>query len=220
VRCIRARVCAWLRGGGGVRRTNCVACAHGRCVPRGVCGFAAAALAAALALRFALVCAFWLCVRVSCLHAAGTCPPPPLTPGPSSSHPWSLLLSPCPGRRTQRHTTIHNNNNNNNNNNDDNDNNINNNDDDSIVETNWGMRANHGGGYTYRLCPAGANNLTEACFQAHPVPFTGDQYFLCVCACASSFATFSYGRTNYCGGGGGSVFCAATLWLFALAHTS
>lgn len=34
----------------------------------------------------------------------------------------------------------------------------------------WTNRANHGGGYTYRLCPRG-EELTEACFQRHPLPF-------------------------------------------------
>lgn len=28
----------------------------------------------------------------------------------------------------------------------------------------WQVRFNHGGGYSYRLCPA-EDNLTEACFQ-------------------------------------------------------
>ena len=35
----------------------------------------------------------------------------------------------------------------------------------SVVETIWSIRANHGGGYQYRLCPLQAK-LTEACFQA------------------------------------------------------
>jgi hypothetical protein len=42
------------------------------------------------------------------------------------------------------------------------------------VETTWGMRANHGGGYQYRLCPSGSI-LTEDCFKANPVPFVGKQ---------------------------------------------
>jgi len=32
------------------------------------------------------------------------------------------------------------------------------------------QKAWHGGGYQYRLCPADAE-LTEECFQSHPVPF-------------------------------------------------
>jgi len=43
------------------------------------------------------------------------------------------------------------------------------------VETAWGMRANHGGGYQYRLCSK-LKNLTEACFQELPLPFVGKQY--------------------------------------------
>merc|ERR1712050_99334 len=40
------------------------------------------------------------------------------------------------------------------------------------VEVSWGIRYNHGGGYSYRLCPAEAN-LTEECFQQTPLSFTG-----------------------------------------------
>lgn len=43
----------------------------------------------------------------------------------------------------------------------------------SIVETMWSLRANHGGGYQYRLCKL-TSNLTEACFQQTPMPFAGD----------------------------------------------
>ena len=38
------------------------------------------------------------------------------------------------------------------------------------VEAKWSVRANHGGGYQYRLC-ALERNLTEACFQETPVGF-------------------------------------------------
>jgi hypothetical protein len=47
----------------------------------------------------------------------------------------------------------------------------------AVVEATWSMRANHGGGYQYRLCPAEAE-LTEACFAASPVPFVGNQALL------------------------------------------
>lgn len=40
----------------------------------------------------------------------------------------------------------------------------------SEVETKWSIRANHGGGYQYRLCPA-SEKLTEECFFKTPVPF-------------------------------------------------
>lgn len=47
----------------------------------------------------------------------------------------------------------------------------------SVVEAAWSLRANHGGGYQYRLCPK-AWPLTEACFQATPVPFAGNSSLL------------------------------------------
>lgn len=40
------------------------------------------------------------------------------------------------------------------------------------VEVEWGIRYNHGGGYSYRLCPA-SEPLTEACFRKMPLNFTG-----------------------------------------------
>lgn len=43
------------------------------------------------------------------------------------------------------------------------------------VETTWGLRANHGGGYLWRLCPK-TQKLTESCFQNNPLPFVGRQY--------------------------------------------
>lgn len=36
----------------------------------------------------------------------------------------------------------------------------------------WGIWANHGGGYQYRLCPK-SEPLTEECFQRTPLPFAG-----------------------------------------------
>eukprot|EP01051_Picozoa_sp_SAG22_P018250 SAG22_NODE_3020_length_2018_cov_3.003127_2_plen_227_part_00 len=41
------------------------------------------------------------------------------------------------------------------------------------AEVAWTIQANHGGGYQYRLCPAGSN-LTEDCFQRQPLKFVGD----------------------------------------------
>jgi hypothetical protein len=38
------------------------------------------------------------------------------------------------------------------------------------ADVTWQIRANHGGGYQYRLCPAD-QPLTEDCFQAHPLDF-------------------------------------------------
>lgn len=41
-----------------------------------------------------------------------------------------------------------------------------------LAEVSWTVRANHGGGYQYRLCPKG-DALTEECFQRTPLPFEG-----------------------------------------------
>jgi hypothetical protein len=43
----------------------------------------------------------------------------------------------------------------------------------STVETMTSFRADHGGGYQYRLCPL-ESNLTEACFQQTPMSFVGN----------------------------------------------
>jgi len=45
------------------------------------------------------------------------------------------------------------------------------------AEVAWGIYANHGGGYSYRLCPAD-NELTENCFQQHPLTLLGDKQWL------------------------------------------
>merc|ERR1711865_1330300 len=42
----------------------------------------------------------------------------------------------------------------------------------STVEAMTSIRANHGGGYQYRLCPL-QSNLTEECMQQTPMPFVG-----------------------------------------------
>lgn len=47
----------------------------------------------------------------------------------------------------------------------------------STVEVAWGIHANHGGGYQYRLCPAGSK-LTEECFQQTPLEFVGDKQWI------------------------------------------
>lgn len=45
------------------------------------------------------------------------------------------------------------------------------------VTTKWSIRANHGGGYQYRICPA-SEPLTEACFQRTPLPFASNVHLL------------------------------------------
>ena len=47
----------------------------------------------------------------------------------------------------------------------------------STAEVTWQLRFNHGGGYSYRLCPA-SEPLTEECFQAHPLDFVRDEQAL------------------------------------------
>ncbi len=47
----------------------------------------------------------------------------------------------------------------------------------STVEVAWGITANHGGGYSYRLCPA-SSKPTEECFQQTPLEFVGDKQWI------------------------------------------
>jgi len=42
----------------------------------------------------------------------------------------------------------------------------------SVVEVSWTLQANHGGGYSYRLCPLGSK-LDEDCFKQTPLDFVG-----------------------------------------------
>ncbi len=44
----------------------------------------------------------------------------------------------------------------------------------TAVEVAFTITANHGGGYSWRLCPSSTTPLTEACFQQHPLDFAGD----------------------------------------------
>merc|ERR1719402_1913999 len=51
----------------------------------------------------------------------------------------------------------------------------------SVVEAAWAMAANHGGGYSYRLCKApeeGMGRLTEECFQQGHLEFFGDKQWI------------------------------------------
>merc|ERR1719461_836926 len=45
------------------------------------------------------------------------------------------------------------------------------------AEATWQVTANHGGGYQYRLCPAGSA-LTEECFQKMPLQFGNKQFLV------------------------------------------
>ena len=50
-----------------------------------------------------------------------------------------------------------------------------------LAEVGWGMNANHGGGYSYRLCKIpeeGRSGLTEECFQRTPLFFASNQQWV------------------------------------------
>lgn len=69
----------------------------------------------------------------------------------------------------------------------------------SVVEAAWGIGANHGGGYTYRLCkrkPAGNLQLEEECFQKTPLEFVGDKQWVQFGDDESSRFEFKAERTN------------------------
>merc|ERR1712124_129371 len=45
----------------------------------------------------------------------------------------------------------------------------------SVVKVAWTVKAFHGGGYAYRLCPANnPGGLTEECFQQNHLKFVGE----------------------------------------------
>lgn len=46
-----------------------------------------------------------------------------------------------------------------------------------VVEVAWGIMANHGGGYSWRLCKKGGN-VTEECFQQNVLRFSGNKSWL------------------------------------------
>lgn len=48
----------------------------------------------------------------------------------------------------------------------------------SSVEVAFGIWANHGGGYSYRLCKNEPGTVNEACFQRTPLKFAGDRRWL------------------------------------------
>merc|ERR1712190_585097 len=47
----------------------------------------------------------------------------------------------------------------------------------SQQDVSWSLYANHGGGYSYRLCPK-SSNLTEQCFQQLHMQFVGNQSWI------------------------------------------
>jgi len=70
----------------------------------------------------------------------------------------------------------------------------------SVVEAAWGIIANHGGGYSYRLCKVPEEGLysgvTEECFQATPLRFHGDNQWIQYGVDASTRTEFPAARTT------------------------
>lgn len=64
----------------------------------------------------------------------------------------------------------------------------------SVVEAGWGIRANHGGGYSYRLCQR-SEELTEECFQRLPLAFAGEMQHVQWGPNASKRVSFKANRT-------------------------
>jgi hypothetical protein len=50
----------------------------------------------------------------------------------------------------------------------------------SVQDVAWGINANHGGGYSYRLCKLSEDGTkaTEECFQKTPLQFVGDESWI------------------------------------------
>jgi len=69
----------------------------------------------------------------------------------------------------------------------------------STVEAYWGIIANHGGGYSYRLCKVpeeGVTGITEECFQRTPLRFAGEEQWVQYGEDASSRTYFVANRTD------------------------
>jgi len=69
----------------------------------------------------------------------------------------------------------------------------------SVVEVGWGIIANHGGGYSYRLCKLpeeGREFLTEECFQKTPLKFAGDKQWVQYGEDENNREEFRANRTN------------------------
>jgi len=69
----------------------------------------------------------------------------------------------------------------------------------SVVEVGWSVAANHGGGYSYRLCKlseGGKPALTEECFQQTPLDFVGNTSWIQYKSDTSSRKAFTAVRTS------------------------
>jgi len=69
----------------------------------------------------------------------------------------------------------------------------------SVVEAAWGIKANHGGGYAYRLCKVpedGYTGLTEECFNKGHLDFVGETQWVQYGEDKSNRTAFKATRTN------------------------
>ena len=70
------------------------------------------------------------------------------------------------------------------------------------AEVGWGMLANHGGGYSYRLCKMdqpgteGRKALTEDCFQKTPLKFASNKQWIQIGYDESTRQSFIANRTT------------------------
>jgi len=68
-----------------------------------------------------------------------------------------------------------------------------------VVTAGWGMVANHGGGYSYRLCKVpeeGMTGLTEECFQKTPLKFASEKQWIQIGEDESTKREFLANRTT------------------------
>eukprot|EP00092_Neocalanus_flemingeri_P096221 GFUD01122461.1.p1 GENE.GFUD01122461.1~~GFUD01122461.1.p1 ORF type:complete len:336 (+),score=73.39 GFUD01122461.1:61-1008(+) len=68
-----------------------------------------------------------------------------------------------------------------------------------VVTAGWGIFANHGGGYSYRLCKVpeeGVRGLTEECFQQTPLKFASDKQWIQIGEDQSTIREFIANRTT------------------------
>jgi len=57
-------------------------------------------------------------------------------------------------------------------------------------EVGWSIAVNHGGGYAFRLCPAGSAQ-TEACFRQHHLRFVGNTTVMRWLKCTDGYCVFN-----------------------------
>jgi hypothetical protein len=78
----------------------------------------------------------------------------------------------------------------------------------SVVDVAWTLQANHGGGYSYRICPLG-QELNEECFQRYPLDFVGKSMFRWG---GVEGKTHSFNATEVGGKGTNTTSPAGSMW--------